>query len=168
MNYVEDIAHFGNLLNLITSGQLPAPIVLTIPKTTLSSNVKSDGNIVVRVTDLLGKPLAKTPNVFLMKASSAYDDTTIYSNQQLNKDSDSEFSFNFFASKPTQGFYYLEFGIQSSSASSIRSTFRTVKVVTSVSVDSVSVDIVDSADKSVLHSATFVFSFLFFLYFTFL
>lgn len=166
MSNVEDIAHFASLLNLLTSGKISAPIVVNLPKTTLSSNVRTDGNVIVQVSDLLGNPI-KNVKVFLMKASSANDDSIISRNQQLNQDSDNEFSFNFFASKPAQGFYYLEFGVQTPSSKAIRTTFRTIKVVTSVSVDAINVDVLDVSDKAVLQSETFVFLiFYFFLFYT--
>lgn len=115
--------------------------------------MKNDGNVVVTVTDLLGNAVPGV-NVFLMKASSFSDDTVIYSNQELKKLNAKEFSFNFFASKPSQGFYYIEFGVQTDKKSPIRSTYRTIKVVTSVSVGQISLDISDTSDKEILQSLT--------------
>jgi len=146
---LRDIYYFSRLLAAVTGENLPDTIVLSLQKTTLSSNIKADGNIVVSVTNLVGKPIADV-NVFLMKASSFVDDSVLYSNQQLTQTSDTEFELNFFAAKPQQGFYYLEFGVQTED--SLRTTFRTLKIVTSVSVSPVQINILDSADKEILET----------------
>lgn len=125
-------------------------IVVSLPNTTFSATDKSSGNIAVLVTDLLGNPISNV-KVFLMKATSFADDSVVYSNQQLNSVSNKEFSFNFFTGKPSQGYYFLDIGVQVG-GDTIKQTTRTIKVVTSVSVASVSIDVLDSADKEVTQS----------------
>merc|ERR1711963_230167 len=73
-----------------------------------------------------------------LKATSFADDSVLYSNQPLAKQSATDFEFNLFAAKPQQGFYALEFGVQ------------TANKATSVSVSTVKVNVVDSSDREIV------------------
>ena len=126
---------------------------------------KGEGNIVVKVTDLFDKKVDAL-KVFLVKASSLYNEkVVIASNQQLQTLSETDFSLNLLASKPDPGFYNLEFAVQQGS-NPVRSTSRTIKVISSATVDSVAFKVIDSADKETVESHTlefflFLFNFIF-------
>jgi len=135
-------------MDLLTSDQVPRSIVLSVPQTTFSSTNKADGTVIARVTDIVGNPIPDV-KVFLLKATSFADDSVLYSNQPLAKQSATDFEFNLFAAKPQQGFYALEFGVQTANKAT-RSTVRTIKVVTSVSVSTVKVNVVDSSDREIV------------------
>ena len=150
---IREIYYFAHLMSLITSGKVPTTHVVALDKTSYSSSIKNDGNVVIAVTDLMGG-VVRDLNVFLMKASSFADDSVVYSNQQLTKVNDREYSFNFFTSKPPQGFYYLEFGVQAGKNAPIRTTFRTIKVVTSVSVGTVTANVIDTSDKEIVQTSS--------------
>ena len=147
---LRDVYHFSALIQLLTSSKVPSPIALALPKTSFSSTSKNDGVITAVVTDILGNPIPDV-KVFLLKASSFYDGSIIYSNQQLTEDSAKEFQINFFTGKPQQGFYSLEFGVQVGS-DAMRPTTRTIKVTTSVSIASVDINVLDSMDKEVIQT----------------
>lgn len=149
---LSNVYHFTALMELLTSDKVPRSAVLSVPQTTFSMTNKADGTVTAHVTDILGNAIPDV-KVFLLKATSFADDAVLYSHQPLVKRTDTDFEFNLFAAKPQQGFYALEFGVQVGNKAT-RSTVRTIKVVTSVSVGTVKVNVVDSSDKEVVQRVT--------------
>ena len=155
---LEEIYHFGRLIRLLTSNKVnSSPLVLSLQQTSISTaSSKGEGNVQVKVTDLFNNNVDNL-KVFLVKASSLYNDKlVIASNQQLQSSSASDFYLNLLASKPEPGFYNLEFAVQQGT-NAARSTSRTIKIISSATVDSVTVKVIDTADKDVVESHTFVF-----------
>lgn len=98
-------------------------------------------------------------NVFLVSAHLQNDlDSTIVHNQELQNDGNSstDFLLNLSANKPEQGFYSLEFSVNEKSSKFRVTAIRTLKVLGSISIPSVQMDVMDTADKSIEHSLTAV------------
>jgi len=147
---LDDAYNFLAGIDFFATNKINRPLVLTVIQGSLSLATKgTNNNVKVRVSDLWGKSVGAA-KVFLVRASDyAKGDTTVVSNQELVASStdSQEYEFNFLAAKPEQGFYSLEFSVKSPQGySDISSTTRVFKVLTSVSVPSIDLTVVDSQD----------------------
>jgi hypothetical protein len=143
--------YFVNLLNALTSSKIATPVVLDVIQTTVFAGAKSDGNIKIRVTDLVGNVIPDV-KVYVLKATPFHDESHVLISNQLltpSNTQDSDYEYNFGVAKPDKGFYDFELGVQVGKQA-LQTTTRTIKVLSSISVETVSLNIIDSSDKEVV------------------
>jgi len=150
---LQQIYYLSSLLDLLSEGNLPHPLVLAIPQSSFEVVKGGDSSIKVQVTDLFGRPTEEL-KVFLLQATGA-NKKSIATNVKLFPVSGSkvDYELSIPSLRNEQGLYTLELGAQTSEKKTAISTaVRKIKLLSSITVSSVELNIVDSGDKSAVQT----------------
>lgn len=156
---VADAHHVLQGLATLSDNKLFVPLALTVTQGTISSSAKgAEGEVKVKVTNVLGKFAVKA-KVDLAKAVSASDvKIIVLTNQNLAAAStdaqNTVYTLPFLGTKPEPGFYNFEFKVAPVPAKddakhyvAISSVVRPVKVTTSATVTNFEVAVTHSKDE---------------------
>jgi len=132
----EAVNALATALNLLAASSVHKPVSLTVVSETLSLGSKDQ--LRVSVSDIFGAALGK-PKVTIVRARSRTEESSI-ANQAMNADGETDFVYEFLASKPEQGIYIVEFRVTPGAESAV----RYVRIISVANVADVSLAVSDS------------------------
>jgi oligosaccharyltransferase complex subunit delta (ribophorin II) len=129
------------------SSRLPSPLIISALKESLLASLKgAEGQVRLRVTDLLDKDVPSV--VFLLKASPTSEPSTVILSNQEVAGENGAYSLNFLGAKPEPGFYQLQFSVRPSAEKTKYvgiESYVQIKILTTVSVSNFELQLFESS-----------------------